>query len=556
VSTLIAPILVPLQVTGTFDQDFYSATVGESFPIGMTIDVPAGTLSGSTATFLPLTGLLSYASVTGTAGGGATCSATNDPVAGVQISFSNPSQIPGTCTVSLSATMLSWPGDGAQIFVFMNIFPLGAAGFPAQATIVGYTPSSGTLSFSLDSTTAFPGDIVSGTVSQGPAPLQAASEYKMQVQFPAGVTGVAGSGVLTCAPALCTGQTVTIGPTSALVTYMSVLLLESATLTFDVQIDDDVPAGSLAFNANGETGTGLQAQRTGPATASLTVLEALATSDLDLTVPYHGTGSGTIAATGGTSGYTFSVQDAPSLGEVDLDAATGAFTYSANDLATGGDSFTVLVTDSTSPTPYTVLATVNVTISDPAPLTAAALTLSVNPGDTITGSLASQVSGGMPPYTFTVLDQPSQGLVTIDADGNYSYQANDDASGSDTFTYQVTDSEPQATGLAAAASVTGEVTISYAAVPATATATATEPDGTTPTATVTTDPGVPPVRPNQTATSTPVSGGTGTTDGSGTGVTALPSTGAGSDHTNSMLLLLLTGALLLLMGSIGLLRRR
>jgi hypothetical protein len=508
---------------------------------------------------LPLLPGLSYTDVTATPTGDVTCSAINDPILGIQITLTNMG-IPGTCIVSLTATMNSWPGDGQQLILTVIPVPLGpVVPFPIQTTIVGYTSSLETLTFSLDPVTVFPGDIVSATVSQGPAPLLVAPEYKMQVQFPAGVTGVAGSGVLTCVPVTCTGETVTIGPTSALVTYTSVLLLESATLTFDVQVDDGISDPmTLEFSANGEVGTGLNSGRTGPATASLTVLEALATSNLDLMVPYHGTGSGTIAATGGTAGYTFSVQDAPSLGDVNLDAATGAFTYSANDLVTGGDSFTVLVTDSTSPTPHTVLATVNVTISDPAPLTAAALALAVNPGDTVTGSLASQVSGGMPPYTFAVLDQPSQGSVTIDADGNFIYQANDDASGSDTFTYQVTDSEPQATGLAAAASVTGEVTISYAAVPATATATATAtaPDGTTPTATVTTDPGVPPVRPTQTATSTPVSGGTGNTGGSGTGVTALPSTGAGSDHTDSMLLLLLTGALLLLAGSIGVSSRR
>jgi|GEM_PF-4717879 len=208
------------------------------------------------------------------------------------------------------------------------------------------------------------------------------------------------------------------------------------------------------------------------------------------------------------------------------------------------------------------------------PLEASNTSFTITAGQTYTGNLASLVSGGVPPYIFTLLSGPGQGTLDLQPDGSFTYTASDDASGSDSFQYTVTDSQGS-TQVTAAAQTPGTVsiTINPAAPTATATATATSPDS--PTATSPDSPTVTPTATSPgdaTATATmpsgvtPTSTASATTPGGGlpatqpapgtsptpgvnatSAVSALPATGQGTGmHTAwGTLWLLLAGFLLL-----------
>ena len=275
-------------------------------------------------------------------------------------------------------------------------------------------------------------------------------------------------------------------------------------------------------------------------TGTLTIIIApppLVVTGDTVEVPYEGSADGTVTVSGGTSPYTYAVDTAPTRGTVTL-RADGAFTYAAIPGEIGADQFTVLVTDSGNPA-QTATATVDVTILPP-PLTTTPLALTVTPGETASGDLAGQVSGGVPPYTFVLDTAPSQGTLTLNADGTYTYTANPDAAGTDQFTYTVTDSEG---GIGLLAVTAGSVEIAFAAQPVTPTVEPTTEPTTEPTATVeptstpepTGEPTATPsstVMPTQEPTSTPAPSPTvnppATVTATPPAVTSLPSTGAGA----------------------------
>jgi hypothetical protein len=186
------------------------------------------------------------------------------------------------------------------------------------------------------------------------------------------------------------------------------------------------------------------------------------------------------------------------------------------------------------------------------PLTAEDTTITVAPGATATGDLSSLVSNGIPPYTFAVATGPTQGTVTVNPDGTYSYVANANAVGSDSFVYSVTDSEQLPT---AAATTTSTVNIDFLAVAPSPTPT--QP-GETPSPTVApTLPGgtVVPGDPDPTATSTAPD-----PDPDPQGdppITTLPSTGSGdSGSTSTLITLVLAAAILLGLATFPLRRHR
>ena len=132
-----------------------------------------------------------------------------------------------------------------------------------------------------------------------------------------------------------------------------------------------------------------------------------------------------------------------------LNTATGAFTYTPDANATGTDSFTFRASDgqATSNT-----ATVAITISganDPPVAQNAAITVSE---DTATnGQLQAQDPEGSS-LTYTVAAGPTRGSLTIQNSGAFTYTPDADVSGSDSFTFQVSDG--QATSNIATVSIT------------------------------------------------------------------------------------------------------
>jgi hypothetical protein len=306
--------------------------------------------------------------------------------------------------------------------------------------------------------------------------------------------------------------------------------------------------------------------RESTATISITIAAPLLVITGDtIEVPYEGSADGTITVSGGTSPYTYAIDTAPTRGTVALEN-DGTFTYTANPGAVGADQFTVRVRDAGAPAQEQVAA-VDVTIL-PAPLATTPLALTLTPGETADGNLAGQVTGGVPPYTFVLDAAPSQGTLTLNADGTYTYTANPDASGTDSFTYMVTDSEG---GVGLLAVTTGTVEIAFAAQPVTPTVEPTvapsptaEPTSTTapsPTVEPTATPS-PTVDPTATATATQVPATEVPTPGSlvtptaTTAVIGLPSTGAGATGgTPSLAWLAFTGLALVALAGLVTWRR-
>jgi hypothetical protein len=219
------------------------------------------------------------------------------------------------------------------------------------------------------------------------------------------------------------------------------------------------------------------------------------------------------------------------------------------------------------------------------PLVAENTEFTVDAGATYTGDLAPLVSGGVPPYTFAVAGEPAKGSVIVNPDGTFTYTANADASGADSFGYTVTDTRG-ATVITSAESAAGTVSVTINAA-ATATATATSPGDATATATspneataTATSPGdatatatlqpgvtptssmiptspagtVPATEPGGTISRTPGASGPDATSTSS--VSSLPSTGQGTAAGTSwqMIVLLLAGCVLL--AAAGLSRNR
>ncbi|MBF0614511.1 MAG: tandem-95 repeat protein [Magnetococcales bacterium] len=118
--------------------------------------------------------------------------------------------------------------------------------------------------------------------------------------------------------------------------------------------------------------------------------------------------------------------------------ATGAFTYTPNAGALGSDSFTFRANDGRVDSN---LATVTVMIvpANRAPV-ASSGTLTVVSGAVTNGQLAGSDADG-DGLTYTLLSNGAQGVVTLDnpATGAYRYQPNVNASGTDRFTFQVSD---------------------------------------------------------------------------------------------------------------------
>jgi uncharacterized repeat protein (TIGR03803 family)/VCBS repeat-containing protein len=138
---------------------------------------------------------------------------------------------------------------------------------------------------------------------------------------------------------------------------------------------------------------------------------------------------------------TFSLVSNGSKGTATLtNAATGAFTYTPKPNANGSDSFTFKVNDGKADSN---VATVTVTI-DPvndAPV-ASNGAASVVAGSSTSGVLsASDIDSASLTYSLVANGSKGSAVVTNAATGAFSYTANADASGTDTFTFKASDGQ-------------------------------------------------------------------------------------------------------------------
>ncbi|MGR5303075.1 Ig-like domain-containing protein, partial [Vibrio alfacsensis] len=143
---------------------------------------------------------------------------------------------------------------------------------------------------------------------------------------------------------------------------------------------------------------------------------------------------------------TFNKGSDPTNGSVTVDT-DGNWTYTPNDDYNGSDSFTVEVSDGQGGTD-TITVNIGVTPANDDPeivdSNGAPLgdDISVEtPEDTpVSGKLnATDVDGDE--LTFNKGSDPTNGSVTVDTDGNWTYTPNDDYNGSDSFTVEVSDGQ-------------------------------------------------------------------------------------------------------------------
>lgn len=137
---------------------------------------------------------------------------------------------------------------------------------------------------------------------------------------------------------------------------------------------------------------------------------------------------------------TFRIDSPPAQGTATIvDAAAGAISFVANATAAGSDTFTFLVNDGTVDS---VPASMTVTYSAPnAPPSAGDGTLSVAAGQTVASTLVASDPNATDALTYVVVTPPRKGTVVLPSatSGAFSFTAATNASGTDSFTFRVTD---------------------------------------------------------------------------------------------------------------------
>jgi VCBS repeat-containing protein len=136
-------------------------------------------------------------------------------------------------------------------------------------------------------------------------------------------------------------------------------------------------------------------------------------------------------------------------------AGDGSFTYTPNANANGADSFVYQVSDVRGGS-ASATATLSIAAVNDVPL---ALDDSYRGSEDtpLTGNVLandSDVDGGS--LTATLISDPTKGLVSLNADGSFTYTPNANANGADSFVYQVSDGQ--------GGSATATATLSIAAV--------------------------------------------------------------------------------------------
>ena len=164
---------------------------------------------------------------------------------------------------------------------------------------------------------------------------------------------------------------------------------------------------------------------------------------------------GTIAATdvdGDTLTYTYST---PSKGTITDSEADGTFTYTPNANVNGTDTFTITVNENGSASSITQEVTVTIDAVADAPTGDATKSLTVTEDTTSTDNSIGVTDGDGDTLTFTA-STPSKGSIAItdSTNGTYSYVPSANATGTDEFTWTVSDGDSSTADFTQTVSVT------------------------------------------------------------------------------------------------------
>lgn len=176
-----------------------------------------------------------------------------------------------------------------------------------------------------------------------------------------------------------------------------------------------------------------------------------------VTIPSGSTASGNVLDNDSiASGSTVSAATQPTNGTVTI-AADGSFVYTPANGYSGTDTFTYRVCLAAPNATVCSTQTVSVTTNPAPPAPVAPViqadTIALISGGSATGDVGANDSYA-PGSTFTVVNQPANGSVMLNADGTFTFIANAGYVGSDSFTYTVCLASPnQSTCASASASV-------------------------------------------------------------------------------------------------------
>ena len=246
--------------------------------------------------------------------------------------------------------------------------------------------------------------------------------------------------------------------------------VDSDALTY--ALTDPPDHGTVVFNADGTYLYTPNANYTGPDTFSFSVSDGTETvpgGDVTFTVtavndapvPNDGTdttaedtpGTGNVGASdpdGDT--LTFVLTDPPDHGTVVLNP-DGSYVYTPNPDYNGSDAFSFSVSDGTETVAGGDVSFVITAVNDaPVPNDSSDSTAEDTPGDGSAG--ANDVDGDT--LTYLLTDPPDHGTVVFNADGTYVYTPNANYTGSDAFSFSVSDGTETVPG--------GDVTFTVTAV--------------------------------------------------------------------------------------------
>jgi lysophospholipase L1-like esterase len=458
----------------------YAVTSG-ALPNGLTLDPNLGTVSGTptaTGTFT--------ATITATDSSTPTALTATDTVT---ITIAAPGPLTVT-TTSLPAASLGAPytapldvtgGTGADTFaVTSGALPAGLTLDPASGIIYGTPTATGPSTFTVTVT-----DSATPTADTTMATLTltvgAASPVTIATTtLPAAEQGIAYSKVLSATggapPYTWSVSSGTLPDGLSLNSSTGVISgtpTSSGPYTFTVQVTD-----SLAP-------TPQTATQSYTLTVNASSHLAITTTALNPPTATQGTSySGTaLDASGGTGPYTWSVSSGALPNGLTLDPVKGIITGTPT--GSGAYSFTVQVTDSSTPTAQTATESFTMTVAAGPPL---AITTTTLPAATQGVYYVSTVatSGGVAPLTWSVSSGSLPAGLSLDNSGDIS--GTPTGSGTSTFTIQATDSStptPQTASQSYTLTVTAPLAITTTSLPAATqgtayTATVAASGGTTP----------------------------------------------------------------------------
>jgi CshA-type fibril repeat protein len=172
------------------------------------------------------------------------------------------------------------------------------------------------------------------------------------------------------------------------------------------------------------------------ATAAVTVTVLPVAEPDSTTVVGGGTLDAAVPAAAGTGPFTAAVTTDPAHGTLAL-TPDGTFTYTPTPGYVGADSFTYTETDAA--TGVSKPATVTISVTQPAAPTGVADVGRVAAGGTLDGTSVLANDSGTGTLTAAKASNPADGTVTVAANGTYVYTPASGFSGTDSFTYQVSD---------------------------------------------------------------------------------------------------------------------